>query len=71
MATPSRAPVSTSLWPPVSADTSVPTAPTGAAASSFWVIASTVSANTGASLTPLIVTVSTLDAVPPRPSETV
>ena len=68
IATPSSAPVSTSVWPPVNAETSVPTAPDGAAASSFRVIASTVSASTGASLTPLMVTLSVLDATRPWPS---
>ena len=68
IATPSTAPVSTSVWPPVNAETSVPTAPAGGSASSLWVIASTVSDSIGASLTPLMVTVSVLEATPPLPS---
>ena len=50
-------------------DTSVPTAPLGIAASSVWVIASTgVASSIGASLVPLMVTVSVLVELPPRPS---
>jgi hypothetical protein len=58
-----KAPVSTSLMPPTRLEMSVPTAPPGAPASSFWVMASTVSASTGASLTGVTTSETTLSSV--------
>ena len=59
IAMPCNAPTpSGSLWPPTSVDTRVPTAPTGAGASSFTAgSVSTVSASTGASFTAVTLTV--------------
>ena len=58
MAMPCTAPVSASVMPPTRVLTKLPTTPTGAAASSVKPLrVSTVSANTGASLVPVIVTV--------------
>ena len=69
IAMPLAAPVSVSDMPPTNVDTSTPTLPLGAAASSSWVMANTgVGSSTGASLAPVTVMVSVVSLVSPSAS---